>query len=104
MTKDEAQAITTIKAIEALPEAILVDIDYDVLHTLVSIGLLDSVDGDGTTEPETWARFWAQDYHGLFVLLDDSGADYLAVWGYVGSVPYVDKSLELLWYDHELLV
>lgn len=103
LTKEQAQNIDSIAAIDKLPDAILVDRDYDVLHTLVSIGLIDSQDGDGTEESEAWDQFWAQDYQGLFVLLDDSGADYLAVWGFSGSIPWLEESLDLLWFDNELL-
>ena len=96
------RGIKTIKDIEALPDAILVDRDYDVLHILAMIGMLYSVDGNGTTELETWEEFYKQDYFGLFVLLDESGA-MVAVWGYEGSVPYTYKSLDLLWYDGKLM-
>lgn len=96
--------VHTINDIDKLPDVILVDRDYDVLHTLVSIGLIESVDGDGTTEPDTWQRFYEQEYHGLFVLLDDSGCNYLAVWGFCGCIPWLDKSLELIYYQGELLV
>ena len=100
---EQLRDIESIEDIQVLPQAILVDRDYDVLHTLVSIGLLESVDGDGTTEPETWERFYKQECFGLFVLLDDSGADYRAVWGYEGSVPYTYKNLDLLWFNGKLM-
>jgi len=99
------QDIKTIRDIQELPEAILVDIDYDVLHILVSTGVIFLEDyEDEYNNPDAWDKFYAQDYHGLFVLLDDSGADYRAVWGYSGSVPYLEKSLDLLWFEGNLVV
>ena len=111
---EQLRDIEFIEDIQALPQAILVDRDYDVLHTLVSIGMLESVDGDGTTESETWDRFWDQRYHGLFVLtanqsyhykytFENISPDYIAVWGYEGSVPYTYKSLDLLWLNGKLM-
>lgn len=85
-----------------LPEAIFVDRDYDIASMLVSIGLLPQECEEDFLNSEDWQNC---EYNGgLFVLLDDSGADYLAVFGYWGSVPGLHKPADLIWYDHELLV
>lgn len=98
---EQLRDIDSIRDIQALPQAILVDRDYDMLHILVSIGLIDSDDSD--TDIEAWARFYNQQIHGLFVLLDESGADYLAVWGFDSTIPGLHEPLELLWLNDNLV-
>ena len=38
---------------------------------------------------------WA-DYDGMFVLFDDSGADYKDIYGFIGIIPRLDKPVYLL--------
>ena len=95
--------VHTIRDIDKrLPEAVFIQTDYDIASTLVSIGLLPEDCEENFLESEDWQEC---EYNGgLFVLLDSSGADYLAVWGYRGSVPDLSKTVDLLWYAHKLLV
>lgn len=93
--------IDSIQDIQVLPQAILVDRDYDVAHLLANIGLLRS--NDDITESETLEALYNQEYQGCFVLLDKSGADYLAVWGFSVPIPYLSKSLDLLWLGGKLI-
>jgi hypothetical protein len=39
----------------------------------------------------------SEDYDGLLVKLDASGADYLEVWGFCGTFPYNSKLAKLLY-------
>jgi hypothetical protein len=77
-----------VQAVEDIPpEAVLLTNSQDVNESLEYIG------GDYT----------ADDYSTVFVLLDESGADYEAVWGIEGGsmVPYDTSGVDLLYPLHE---
>jgi hypothetical protein len=81
-----------------LPDAVLVTTDHDVLAILCSIGYLPS-------ELECDPGWVNSDYSTLFVLLDESGADYSHVWGLSwGTIPHLDRPVDLIWKNHKLLV
>jgi hypothetical protein len=101
----ESSLIRTVKDLDYfLPDAVLVDRDYDVLATLCSIGYLDSSleEDPNWIDSEDWINC---DYALLFVLLDESGADYSHVWGLSwGTIPHMDRPVDLIWKNYKLLV
>ena len=95
--------IQTVSDIDRyLPNAILVSVDYDVLSTLCAIGYLPSEleTNSDWLDSEEWL---SNDYDTLFVVLDESGADYARVYGCSG-VPYLTKGIDLIWDNYNLLI
>ena len=102
MNPDDIKTVAQLD--QFLPDAVLVTTDYDVLAILCSIGYLPSeLECDPNwVNSDDWVNC---DYSILFVLLDESGADYSHVWGLSwGSVPYLDRPVDLIWKHHTLLI
>ena len=99
----ESALIRTVKDLDYfIPEAVLVTVNSDVRSILAYIGLLSS---DWENDPMWFDRDdWLDcEYDALFVLFDDSGADYSHMWGFSG-IAYTHKPIDLIWKNHKLLV
>ncbi len=99
----ESSLIRTIEDFDLyLHDAVLVTVDSDVRSILDYIGLLSS---DWENDPNWYERDdWLEcEYDTLFVLFDESGADYSHVWGFSG-IAYTHKHIDLIWKNHKLLV
>lgn len=84
-----------------LPDANLIQADYEVLHTLINIGYLPDIQNDHDwIESDIWIDC---EYTTLFILIDKSGCDYAYVWGLSGT-PYLYKSVDLIYARNTLLI
>src|SRR5690606_1628918 len=92
----ESALIRTVKDMDYfIPEAVLVTVNSDVRSILAYTGLLSS---NWESDPMWFDRDeWLEcEYDALFVLFDDSGADYSHVWGFSG-IAYTPKHIDLIW-------